>query len=230
MIILGKPGKQYVLNPLLQRLGVQLLNGQLVHPSYDETPDKVVSYATAAASHLHEGLASIERSLEAREDTSTVLMPGVTGIDYKEAGPAFTVKPLLMTTPGSTWLKAGDFLVDSTLPAFNPAAGDHKENSFATAVELTRQINNREQRIILSGDADFASTLRLSRNLFFIIPMYSWMDYNDYPGHMTRIKPKDVFLTIGAEGANTQKIVFIWVVPGLVLLAGALLLIRRKRK
>ncbi|MBN9381937.1 MAG: Gldg family protein [Chitinophagaceae bacterium] len=212
MIISGKPGKQYVLNPLLKRLGVQLLDGQLVQPSYDETPDKVISYAIV------------------KEDTATVLMPGVTGIDYKEAGPAFTAKPLLMTIPGSTWLKAGQLLVDSTLPPFNPAAGDYKESSFSTALQLTRQINNKEQRIILCGDADFASNFRLARNLFFITPMYSWVDYDDYPGHMTYIEPKDGWLRLGAEGADTQKVVFIWIIPGLVLLSGVILLIRRKRK
>ncbi len=46
MLILGKPGKQYVLNPLLRQLGVQLLNGQLVQPTYDETPEKVVCLTT----------------------------------------------------------------------------------------------------------------------------------------------------------------------------------------
>ncbi|MBO9633956.1 MAG: Gldg family protein, partial [Chitinophagaceae bacterium] len=46
MMILGKPGKQSVLNPLLQQLGVQLMPGQLVQPSYDETPEKVICRAS----------------------------------------------------------------------------------------------------------------------------------------------------------------------------------------
>src|SRR6185503_15032126 len=38
MFIIGEPGKQAILNPLIQNLGVQFMNGQLVQPSYHETP------------------------------------------------------------------------------------------------------------------------------------------------------------------------------------------------
>ncbi len=33
MLVLGEPGKQSVVNPVLKSMGVALMNGQLVHPS-----------------------------------------------------------------------------------------------------------------------------------------------------------------------------------------------------
>jgi len=52
MLIAGEPGKQPILNPLLHELNVQLMPGQIVQPTYNETPDKVQPYLTLAATGL----------------------------------------------------------------------------------------------------------------------------------------------------------------------------------
>jgi ABC-2 type transport system permease protein len=228
MLIVGEPGKQTVLNPVLDQMGVQLMYGQLVQPSYHETPDKVTPYFTAANSELTETFAGIQQSLE-RRDTASMLMPGVMGMEYTPDS-TFTIKPLLMSRPGRAWLKAGDLVIDSTLPAMNPAEGDLLENSFTTAVQLTRQVSNKEQRIIVCGDADFASNMRLKVNYNYLIALYSWATYNNFPVHMFRPAPKDVLLNTGERGARIQKIMYVWVLPGLILLSAIILLVRRKRQ
>ena len=229
MLILGEPGKQGVLNPVLQPMGVQLMNGQLVQPSYHETPDKVRPYLTAYNSSLIETLAGIKQNLE-RGDTASLLMPGVVGM-VNTPDSAFTIRPLLMSRPGLAWLKAGNLVTDSTLPAVNMAEGDLPPgNSFTTAVQLTRRLNNKEQRIIICGDADFASNMRLKGHYDYLIALYSWVSYNEFPVQMFRPAPKDVLLNIGEGSAHIQKILYVWVLPGLILLSAIILLIRRKRQ
>lgn len=231
LFISGEPGKQYVLNPFLKQLGVQLMNGQLVAPTYDETPDKIVPYMTTSSGTLQKELFWIGESLTLKEDTLKILMPGATGLSYVKDS-LFAVKPLLATVPDRTWLKRGDVVIDSTLPPFNPAEGDLKANSFSTAVQLTRKIMDKEQRVIVCGDADFASNMRLGAyfNNYFLMPVYSWLTYNEFPVSMTRISPKDTLLRVGATNAYVQKIVYVWVLSAIVLLAGTILLIRRKNK
>ena len=158
-----------------------------------------------------------------------MLMPGVVGMDYTSDS-TFATQPLLMSRPGWAWLKAGNLVIDSTLPAINPAEGDLRQNSFTTAVGLTRRVNNKEQRIIVCGDADFASNLRLKGNYSYVIALYSWLTYNEFPVHMFMSSPKDVLLNTGERGANIQKILYVWVLPGLILLFATILLIRRKRQ
>ncbi len=46
MLILGEPGKQSIVNPLLQPLGIQLMCGTLIEPSKDEMPHMVYPYLT----------------------------------------------------------------------------------------------------------------------------------------------------------------------------------------
>lgn len=228
MLIIGEPGKQPILNPLLQQMGVQLMNGQLVQPSYHETPDKVTPYLTAANSHLDETFAGIQQALE-KGDTANMLMPGVMGI-ASAPNSNFTIEPLLMSRPHWAWLKAGNLVIDSTLPAMNPAEGDLKVNSFKLGIKLTRRVSNKEQRIIICGDADFASNLRLKGNYNYLMALYSWVTYNEFPIHMFRPAPKDVLLNIGEKGAYLQKLLFVWILPGVLVLAATILLIRRKRQ
>jgi ABC-2 type transport system permease protein len=227
IFIAGKPGKQNILNLLLQQLGVQLMPGQLVESTYDETPDKVQAYLTGNSFDLSEEMSALAKRLSSG-DTLKVLMPGVTALSYKDS--LYSVKPLLATVPGKTWLKAGDLVVDSTLPVFNSREGDIKQSSFTTALLLTKQLDHKEQRIAITGDADFASNKRLGNNAFFLMPVYSWISYNRFPVYMLRITPKDTLLNISGAAAKAQKIVFVWVLPGFVLLTGSILLIRRKRQ
>lgn len=231
LFILGEPGKQYVLNPFLKQLGVRLLDGQLLEPSYDETPDKVLPYMTAASAHLQQQLSWMEESLVSGKDTLKTLTPGVTGLSYTNDS-AFTVAPLLATMPHKVWLKRGDLVIDSTLPPFNPENGDVKAVSFTPVIRLIRQSNGKEQRIVIAGDADFASNMRLSfgANAGFLMPVYSWLCYNKFPVSMTRNPPKDLLLRISETNAYAQKIVYVWVLPAIILLAGIILLVRRKNK
>lgn len=231
LFISGEPGKQYVLNPFLKQLGVLLIDGQLVEPTYDETPDKIVPFMTAYTSKLQKELSWIGASLTSKKDTLKILMPGATGLSYTEDS-SFRVKPLLTTVPDRVWLKKGDIVIDSTLPPFNPEEGDFKASSFSTTVQLTRTVIDKEQRIVVCGDADFASNMRLPAylNSYFLMPVYSWLTYNEFPVSMTHISPKDLLLRVGATNAYVQKIVYVWVLPGMLLLAGTILLIRRKNK
>jgi ABC-2 type transport system permease protein len=232
MVITGEPGKQYVLNPLLQQIGVQLMNGQLVQPTYNETPDKVKPYLAAASAGLAEdpGTLALRKMQEVHytDDSIRTLMPGVAGITYTSDS-GFTIAPLAMTDPDRAWLKAGPLVNDSTLPPFSPQEGDQKATSFSTAVQLARTIAGKEQRIAVFGDADFLGNRRFGEN-FFGIAFYSWVAYNQFPVYTPRPMAKDTSLRINGSNAGIQKFVYLWILPGVILLLGVILLIRRKRK
>jgi ABC-2 type transport system permease protein len=125
-------------------------------------------------------------------------------------------------------LKIGKLVTDSVPPEYNPQEGDVK-GSFATALALTRQINNRQQRIVVCSDADFMSNLRNGES-FLGRAFYSWLNDGAFPIYTPKADPKDNKLTVTGTGVKTMKVVFVWILPGLILLLGSILLIRRKRK
>jgi ABC-2 type transport system permease protein len=224
MLILGEPGKQYILNPLLEQLGVQLMEGTLVETSKDEMPHMVKPYITATGLNLAEEQTLLESKKTG--DTLKALMPGATVIAYSRQG-LFKASPLLMTAE-QTWLKAGKLVTDSTPPVYSPQDGDMK-GSFPTALALTRQVNNRQQRIVVCSDADFMSNLR-NGGAFLSRAFYSWFNEGVFPIYTPKPDPKDNKLNITVKGVEVLRIVYMWVVPALILVVGSILLIRRKRK
>lgn len=107
---------------------------------------------------------------------------------------------------------------------------------FATALALTRKINGKEQRIFISGDADFLSNSELGRNnpqtinFYFSTAIFSWLDYGQFPVNTMRPDAEDNRVTVSTAHVSFLKIVYIYLLPGLILVFAAAFLIRRKRK
>lgn len=225
LMLFGEPGKQHVMNPLLQQFGMQLTDGQLVRPDYDETPDKIVAYLTQTG----RGLVTAIPGVSISDDTIGVLLPGATTITGTI--PAGWQSDSIATTyPNSSWLKMGPLVNDSILPPFDPLAGDLKQISFPVIRKTSRTINGREQRVVIAGDADFASNMRFASNRRTVLALYSWMANNKFPQFVREQPDKDILLTIGERAAHYQKLFFVWILPAIILIAGTILLIRRKRK
>ncbi|MBO9634343.1 MAG: Gldg family protein [Chitinophagaceae bacterium] len=231
MLILGEPGKQYVLNPVLKQIGLHMPEGQLVEARQNETADKVnymgtpASYELAAEwwllffKHLHKH--------HVKGISPEVWLPGVAPLETAEEK-GFEVTPLIISSGKEVWIKKGKLVTDSIPPVFNPNEGDVKRTNSPIFLQLTRKINNREQRIIMGSDADFASNSRIVADN--VRSFYSWLNYNQAPFYNPTPFAKDNYLALDGPTAGIYKIVFVWVLPSLLMLTGMIILIRRKRK
>lgn len=228
MLIAGEPGKQAMLNPLLSHLGVQLLDGILVQPTKEMQPELLTPFLTETVAEFFPPL---EHS---HHDSARATMPGATALSWTDSG-AFTIKPLLLSDAKNSWLKKDKLVSDSAEVIFNAAKGD-EQKAFATALGLTRKVNGKEQRIIVTGDADFMSNAELTRfnlraaNFVFNTGLFSWLSYNEFPIDSSRPPAKDTKVTPTKSQAKLIKLIYVWVVPGILLAFGSILLIRRKRK
>jgi ABC-2 type transport system permease protein len=107
---------------------------------------------------------------------------------------------------------------------------------YTNALALTRQVNGRQQRIIVAGDADFMSNAQLSSrsmktaNFLFNTALFSWLDNGLFPIDTSRPDAKDTRVTVSTDYVGLLKIIYIWILPSLLLIFGTVLLIRRKRK
>ena len=228
LLIAGEPGKQDILNPLLQRLGVRLMDGTIVQQSKDFSPDLALPFITPAAATFTKGM------MRRFNDSVPVSMPGATGLVYTDTG-AFEIKPLLMTDAKSSWIRKDRLVADSAEILFSAANGDIR-TSVPTALSLTRKINGKEQRIVVTGDADFMSHVELGRqntqvaNFVFSSGLFSWLSYGEYPIDASRPDAKDKHLKVNANQVEAYKIITVWVLPALLLVFATILLLRRKRK
>ena len=228
LVVASEPGKQNVINPLLESLGVKMLDGTLVQHSKDYAYDLVTPVLAA-------GSVAMDTRLQPFFQQKAILsMPGVAALNYKEGG-AFDIHPLLMTDAESSWIKKGKFTLDSAALKIEAKAGD-EQGSFPPALMLTRQVKSKEQRIVVSGDADFFSNAELGRsnvitlNHYFAMRIFSWFSYGEFPVEAGRPFPKDNSTTLTKASVKTIQVLYYGIIPGLMFLAGMMILIRRKRK
>lgn len=134
----------------------------------------------------------------------------------------FEAKRLRVTGPkGAVWVKAA--------PLFEPAQGDYILDSFNVAIAVKRQVGEKQQRIVVVGDADFLSNLR-GQGPADGVNYLAWMSNESYPIVLPGKKPTDVWFRISLTTAIVQKWVLIWIVSAIVLIIGAIVLVRRKRQ
>ncbi len=137
-------------------------------------------------------------------DSAVVTMPGVSSVSYLEQ--AFKVTPLLMS-----------------------------KEKMPLAIAMSRKIGNKEQKIVVTSDADFISTVELSRrnpenrNFAFISELFSWFCNGEFPVNTAGKRSADV-IDSDDKGVMLLRTFFFGVLPACFLIAGATLLIYRKRR
>jgi len=275
LLIAGEPGKQAIVNPLLESLGVQLMDGMMVERNRDFSPELVQPYLTAAAAgftkKLHEDF----------DDSLVIAMHGAAGLSYTTGGP-FTITPLAMTSGKKSWNKkikpdesmielsedqvegrgfgsgimiVGDGPVAEDAPKTKPkkvvvpktpdpdpdilnfdAGKGDQQGPLPAVLGLSRTINGRQQKIVVAGDADFLSNAELARfniqtcNFDFSTAIFSWFANGEFPIDSSRPPSKDKRLNLTDSGLTFLKVLLMGILPGLLLILGSILLIRRKRK
>ncbi|MDN3548841.1 Gldg family protein [Mucilaginibacter aquaedulcis] len=226
LLIAAESGKAN--SSLLNLIGVGLIPGSIVQPSKDFSPDLVTPRITKEGTSL---------SVVLNDDFINgvpVSMPGVSGLAFKENN-GFRIKPLLVSSEKDSWNRTGKIVLDSAKLVFNSSAGDQR-GAYPTALSLTRTVGKKQQRIVVTGDADFMSNGELNQGNFrtanydFANALFSWLSNNEFPLFVTHLPPNDNLITISSVQVKLMKICYLGVIPGLLLITGTVLLIRRKRK
>lgn len=109
------------------------------------------------------------------------------------------------------------------------------KNGQALAIAAERKVQDKTQRIIVTGDADFMSTGELARrkpsvwNQAMITELFRWFTYGEFPVNTGAIKSKDV-IDSDDKGILTMRVFFFGVIPVCLLIFATVLLIYRKRR
>lgn len=259
LLIAGEPGRQGLLNPLLKELGVQLSEGTVIQESADDAPDFVSAYVEKEAGAFYKLL---EYDIE---DSLKLTSPGAVGISCSHDGPFSIrplvktdpetswnrIRPLdpetmirarvsmpagvprgaSGTVKGSQAQVRGDSI--GTV-SFSEIDGDEM-GPVTTAVALNRNVNGKDQRIVIAGDADFLSNKELARtqrtaNFIFGTSLFRWLSGGEFPVDASRPEAKDKKVKVSLKELKVQRIIYIWILPGILLAIAAVVLIRRKRK
>ncbi|MCB6974359.1 MULTISPECIES: Gldg family protein [Butyricimonas] len=226
LFILSEPKREEYMGPLLAKFGVQMVPGELVQVAENYLPNLVLSYATKDAQEMI-------YHFKPQRGRMIITTPGVAGLEYQE-DKGYKVIPLFMTD-SLTWneLETTDF-VDDTVRV-NSEIGE-VQKCYVTALALTREVGDKEQKIMIFGDADCISNVELStnrvnvsnRNFSIIMGGFYWLSDKEVPIDVRRPALTDDFINLGKESLSVWKIILVWVLPGLLVVMSLLLWIRRR--
>ncbi len=229
LIILGEHGAEEYLNPVLNDLGLQLLPGVLVDTTQQNEPDLMglkPSATTVSFSPYFNDM-SLRKQL--------LYMPSASGIkilDNKEFK-----KEILFESGDKSWIETRklDLSRDSLGLTEN-----QKENikAYPTVVALSRNVNGKTQKIMVTGDADLVSNGTLmqsfqgnsSGNYLFILAAFSWLSDGIAPVDIHRPTGIDNDLTINDRIWDISSFIFRWLFPLVLVVITLIIYIRRRSR
>lgn len=218
LFILGEPRRREVMAPLFAKFGFEQVEGQLVKQDTNLHPDVILSYPTVEADSIAYEFGYM------RLGGQVLVASGVSGL-RQVADKGYKVTEVFKSDTIGSWneVETTDF-VDDTI-RLNPAAGE-VERSYSTIVALSREINGKEQRILLSGDADYISNGGLSSNhrgveasnFSLVTGGFFWLSNDEVPIDVRRPALPDNYLRLGITGSSVMWWILCVVLP--VAMAG----------
>ncbi|PUZ24375.1 ABC-2 type transport system permease protein [Chitinophaga costaii] len=228
MFILGEPGRQEQMNAITTQLGVHFEPGILVKPSKTNDASLLAMKPNKAAMAFSYQLADMQK----RE--MMVTMPTAGGLTY-ENDKGFNITPLFCSDTTGAWneLQTTNFVDDTA--SLDPATGE-KEGSYPVVLTMSRKVGHNEQRIMVTGDADWLSNGELSMNrkdlrsgnFSLITAAFFWLSNNEVPIDMKRDTPPDQSVRVGEGAWNIIEPLLKWLFPAALLLCSILIWVRRR--
>ena len=230
LVIMGEPRRREVMNSLLDRFGIEMVPGTLIQPdSMRQAADILASYPMPA---LKDICYEFEGMLRRKIGLASTSVAGLRQVDDK----GFTVKELFKSAPNGSWneMETIDFMNDTA--KLNPDVGE-VEQSYPTVLALSRRVGDREQKIIVSGDADCISNVGMdghrgvrSSNFTLITGGFYWLSDGEVPIDVRRPAGMDNKLFVGKTGVASLKWSFMLILPLLLTGGGVFTWLRRRSR
>ena len=202
----------------------------VVHPTAEYAADLLAQELTPEAAALNDVYAGLRRN------DYRIIMPGAVGLAWTDTT-AFHVTPMLTTPAQGSWmeLQTTDFVDDKAV--LDTLTGE-REAAVPTMLRLTRQVGDKEQRILILGDADCMSNGELTTeryalngsNFSLITESFRDLSYNVFPINTDRPRPADDAMSIGQGALIWVRILFMGLVPAALIACYTLTWWRRRKK
>lgn len=218
------------MNPIVRQLGIEFGPNMLVAPVKDQDPTILPAVIAEEAAEIYPRYRLL-RMLGYR-----VGLIGSVCIKSCNDDSAFRMIPLLKSDAEGVWneRETTDFIEDSV--TYDPAAGEVQQE-YLLAAAFTRQVGNKEQRIVVASDADCISNEGLlpdrywfsTTNYSMIDGTFHWMSYGQFPIDTSHPRPIDNAISLDRSDRMWNKAGLMGVFPGVLLLVGLILIVKRQR-
>lgn len=229
LVIIGEARRNEFVAPVIAKLGLSFVPGVLVQPRDGYPANLLFTNFTAESGKLEYAFGRM------RDLHRKVPMTSAAAIEVVE-DKGFEITNFLETDATGCWneLESKSFSFEE--PTLNSNLNEI-EKTYTTGIALQRQVNGKEQRIFVLGDADCLSNGEFSLerdiatgNYPMVFQMFQWLVYDEFPIDISRpvATDNDIYLTPAAF--SWLKLFLNWICPALLILSGALLWFLRRRR
>ncbi len=240
LMVAGKPYNRKNLAPVMKALGLGFMDGILVQESSNYAPDLTIGDFRKEAVGVSRGFLPYILKKMKLAGTGTMAIQ-----DLGAAEKGFRVYELAVTDTAATdttrvWneLQVIDF--ENEKAEFNPESGEQLLDGVPFYVAMDRTVGDREQRVIVLGNADMIANgeLMMTRSgvnaadYAIIMESFRYLSDGEFPVYITRPAGIDNELLYIDGKADRKRIKWIFnaILPALIALLGIFVLIRRKSR
>lgn len=238
-LIAGKPFAREKLDPVMDMIGVSFVDGILVQQTKDYAQNLIVGDIA------YDVLKVSENFISAIAKKNNIVGTDAMALDASKASEkGFEVINMVTTDSLSNanrrvWneLQVTDF--ESEKAEFNPEKGERELKSAPVALALNRMVADKQQRIVVLGNADMIANVELMKsrsgvrasNYTLITESFRYLSQDEFPIYAPRpAGPDNDLLYLKREARLWVKWIFGFILPGLIAIFGIILLIRRKSR
>ncbi|MEY8593552.1 Gldg family protein [Butyricimonas hominis] len=229
LFILGEYNREVNMNKLVASLGVKFEEGVVVNKNEYTSPTVLVGFFTPEAAKKYPTYEKLQKY------AYVVALPTAQAIDYSGVKD-FEVTPVLVSDQDAWIEKETTDFVDGEFE-YNPEAGE-KKGVHAVLVTLSRKVGDKEQRIVISGDADVVANEALTSqftgisasNYSIINGSFRWLSNEQFPVDTRRADYIDTSLRLPKGCRSWVNWGSMCVFPLLICMLGIVVIFRRKRK
>ena len=229
LFILGEYNREVNMNKLVASLGVKFEEGVVVNKNEYTSPTVLVGFFTPEAAKKYPKYEKLQKY------DYVVALPTAQAIDYSGVKD-FEVTPVLVSDQDAWIEKETTDFVDGEFE-YNPEAGE-KKGVHAVLVTLSRKVGDKEQRIVISGDADVVANEALTSqftgisasNYSIINGSFRWLSNEQFPVDTRRADYIDTSLRLPKGCRSWVNWGSMCVFPLLICMLGIVVIFRRKRK
>jgi ABC-2 type transport system permease protein len=219
LIMLAEPETNSAVEKITSKLGIEFTKEALVQESGENSPDYLVAQIPKNID---------EKNIKITRSSKPIPVLGASGITGIPAS-GFKTMVLLQTDNKPVWKAQTGIISISEAIKKQPSS-----NNVPLVAALRRIVKGKEQKIIISGDADIMSNAELGRpdsgTFQFFTDAFSWLTDYEFPLNTKRPPATDNTITVSANTVFTCKVIFVAVLPFFIVLLGAFILINRNRR
>lgn len=238
MLLAAKPYWRSAINPIAEELGISFMPGTLVCEGSGFDPDFIMGDINPSALKTSRCYSRPIREKKRIVGTGAMALltektheKGFNTIDIVTTDSLATDSTRVWSELGSTDFRNGEL-------SFDPDKGERLLDRAPIVTALSREVDGKEQRIIVMGNADIIGNGELMRarngvreaNYAFILESFRYLSGGIFPVDTSRPSSPDTDILWTRNSKGLMKSVFNFLIPLVMAMLGFVVIIRRKNR